>query len=45
VTLPYNANIQDGDRLAFGGYNYEILQLHDVHSDNASKRLKVSLIK
>lgn len=45
VTLPYDANILDGDRLAFQGNNYEILQLHDVHSNNASKRLKVSLIR
>ena len=45
VTLPYNAGVQDGDRLVFAGSNYEMLQLHDVHSDNASKRLKVSLIR
>ncbi len=45
VTLPYNANVQDGDRLVFAGNTYEMLQIHDVHSSNATKRLKVSLIK
>lgn len=45
VTLPYNANVQDGDRFVYQGSTYEMLQLHDVHSNNASKRVKVSLIR
>lgn len=45
VTLPYDANVQDGDRLFFASSYYEIQQLHDVHSDRASRRLRVSLIR
>lgn len=45
VTLPYDADIQDGDRLAFSGKTYEVLQIHDVHSDHASRRLRVSIIR
>lgn len=45
VTLPYDADVQDGDRLVFAGGTYEMLQLHDVHSNHASKRVKVSLIR
>lgn len=45
VTLPYNADIQDGDRLAFSGKTYEVLQIHETHSNHASRRLRVSIIR
>ncbi len=45
VTLPYNTPVEDGQRLVFSGNNYEILQIHDAHSDNATRRLRVSIIR
>ena len=35
ITLPYNANIQNGDRIIYSGGTVEVLQLHKVHSQNA----------
>lgn len=45
VTLPWNADVTDGDRLVYQNGTYEMLQLHDVHSAHASKRVKVSMIR
>lgn len=43
ATLPYDADVLNSDRLIFNSGTYEIMQLHDAHSDRASRRLHVSL--
>lgn len=34
ITLPYNANIQNGDRIIYSGGTVEVLQLYSNHSQN-----------
>jgi hypothetical protein len=45
VTVPYNTDVQDGDRLVHGGNTYEITMLHDNHSARMARRLRVSQIR
>lgn len=45
VTLPYDADVQDGDRLYFDGEYYQIFQLHNQHSMNGSVRCRVTRVE
>jgi head-tail adaptor len=35
LTIPYDADLRDGDRVLVGGDVYELVELHDDHSDRA----------
>lgn len=41
LTLPYDATIDDGDRVSIGGVTYEVLQLHAAQSWALTKRATV----
>lgn len=45
VTLEYDADVQDGDRLIYDGGTYQIIQLSISHSLRAVRRLRVSEIQ
>lgn len=45
VTLPYNAPIVPEARLVIGGVSYDVTVIHDVHSDNVSRRCEVAEVK
>lgn len=45
VTLGYNENVLNSDRLVFNSGTYEIMQLHDVHTNRLVRRAHVSLIR
>jgi hypothetical protein len=39
LTLPWNATIDDGDRVVFGSDTLQVLQLYNVHSDRLVTRV------
>lgn len=45
LTLPYNTDIQAGDRLIYNGGTYELIELHEQHSLNVFRRARVSQIR
>jgi len=45
LTVAYNADVQDGDRIVFDSDTYEILQLHDDHSLRAVRRATLGRIE
>lgn len=45
LTLQYNENIQDGDKVVIGSTTYNVTQLFDNHSLNGVKRAWLSQIK
>lgn len=38
LTLAYDADISDGDQVVVNGHTFQVMQLHDVHSDHAVRR-------
>lgn len=38
LTLPWDADIGDGDRVIYGGETYELVQLHATHSGHIVTR-------
>lgn len=38
LTLMWDADLRDGDRVVYGGDTYEVLQLHDDHSARIVRR-------
>lgn len=38
LTLAWDTDLRDGDRVAYGGDTYEVLQLHDDHSARIVRR-------
>lgn len=45
VTMGYDVDLRDGDRIVYSGGTYEITALHTEHSLNGSVRAKVSMIQ
>lgn len=45
LTLPYNVDVRDGDRIVHNGVVYEIIELHENHSLNMFRRARVSQIR
>lgn len=44
LTLAWDADIRNGDRVIVDGATLEVQQLHDVHSANVSKRATVARV-
>lgn len=45
LTLPYNTDIRDGDRIVYNGGTYQIIELHEQHSLNMFRRARVGQIR
>lgn len=45
VTLTYNADVADGDRLIYSGGTYQVTQLYEAHSNRLVKHLRASIIR
>lgn len=45
VTLAYNADVADGDRLIYSGGTYQVTQLYEAHSNRLVKHLRASIIR
>lgn len=46
LTVPYNADLQEGYRVAHGGTQYfQVVQVSDIHSDRAVRRAVVVRIQ
>ena len=44
LTLAYNADIADGDRIRHSGITYEVQQVHATHSLNAVRRATLAKV-
>lgn len=44
LTLAYNADIADGDRIQHSGTTYEVQQVHATHSLNAVRRATLAKV-
>lgn len=44
LTLKWDADLRDGDRVAYAGDIYEVLQLHDDHSARIVRRAIVAKV-
>lgn len=44
VTMAYDVDLRDGDRIVYSGGTYEITLLHTEHSMNGSTRARASMI-
>lgn len=44
VTMNYDVDLRDGDRIVYSGGTYEITELHTEHSLNGAVRARVSMI-
>lgn len=44
LTVPYDTDLQDGDRIIYSSDTYEVLQLHDDHSLRAVRRAVIAKI-
>lgn len=45
LTVEWDANIAEGDRVTFGGETMEITLLHDLHADRAVRRALLARIE
>ena len=45
VTLEYDTDIEDGDRVVYDGGTYSIRQLHEAHSARLFRRVRVERIR
>jgi hypothetical protein len=45
VSMLYNADLRDGDRLVYNGGTYELTELHTEHSLNGAVRARVSRVE
>jgi len=44
LTLAWDADLRDGDRVVYGGDIYEVLQLHDDHSARIVRRAALAKV-
>lgn len=42
LTVPYDTDLQDGDRIIYSSDTYEVIQLHDDHSLRAVRRAVIA---